>query len=80
VAVKSRQFTADKTRKGQFLRGNRRNLAEEEVMRKSSSPSPPQRGSAVPTPLPKRWAEIARQLDHPVAPQSSGSEVVEIRV
>jgi len=37
VAVKSRQFTADKTGKGQFLRGNRRNLAGEGVVRKSSS-------------------------------------------
>jgi len=38
VAVKSRQFTADKTRNGQFLRGNRRNLAGEGVVRKISSP------------------------------------------
>jgi len=34
VAVKSRQFAADKTEKGQFLRGNRRNLPEERVVRK----------------------------------------------
>jgi len=38
VAAKSRQFTADKTGKGQFLLGNRRNLAGEGVVRKSSSP------------------------------------------
>jgi len=38
VAAKSRRFTADKTGKGQFLRGNRRNLAGEVVVRKSSSP------------------------------------------
>jgi len=38
VAAKSRQFTADKTRKGQFFRGNRRNLAGEGVVKKSSSP------------------------------------------
>jgi len=38
VAAKSRQFTADKTEKGQFLRGNRRNLEGEEVVRKNSSP------------------------------------------
>jgi len=31
VAAKSGQFTADKKGKGQFLRGNRRNLAGEEV-------------------------------------------------
>jgi len=31
-------FTADKTRKDQFLRGNRRNLTGEGVVRKSSSP------------------------------------------
>jgi len=37
-AAKSGQFTADKTRKSQFLRGNRRNLAGEGVMRKISSP------------------------------------------
>jgi len=35
VAAKSRQFTADKTGKGQFYR---RNLAGEGVVRKSSSP------------------------------------------
>jgi len=35
--VKSRQFTADKTGKSQFLRGNRRNLAGEGVVRKSQS-------------------------------------------
>jgi len=34
----SRQFTADKTGKGQFFRGNRRNLAGEGVVRKSLSP------------------------------------------
>jgi len=38
VAAKSRQFTAHKTGKGQFLRGDRRNLAGEEVVRKISSP------------------------------------------
>jgi len=38
VAAKSGQFTADEAGKGQFLRGNRRNLAGEEVVRKSSSP------------------------------------------
>jgi len=38
VATKSRQFTADKTGKGQFLRGNRENLAGEGVVRKISSP------------------------------------------
>jgi len=38
VAAKSRQFTADKTGKGQFLRGNQRNLAGEGVVRKNSSP------------------------------------------
>jgi len=38
VAAKSRQFTADKTGKGQFLQGNRRNLAGEGVVRKSSTP------------------------------------------
>jgi len=31
-------FTADKTRKGQFPRGNRKNLAGEGVVRKISSP------------------------------------------
>jgi len=38
VAAKSGQFTADETGKGQFLRGNRRNLAREGVVRKISSP------------------------------------------
>jgi len=38
VAAKSRQFTAEETRKGQFLRGNRKNLAEEVVVRKILSP------------------------------------------
>jgi len=38
VAEKSEQFTADETRKGQFLRENRRNLAGEGVVRKISSP------------------------------------------
>jgi len=38
VAAKSRQFTADETGKCQFLRGNRRNLAEDGVVRKISSP------------------------------------------
>jgi len=38
MAAKSRQFTADKTGKGQFLRRNRRNLAREGVMRKILSP------------------------------------------
>jgi len=37
VAAKSGQFTADEMGKGQFLRGNRRNLAEG-VVRKISSP------------------------------------------
>jgi len=32
VAAKSGQFAADETGKGQFLRGNRRNLAGEEVV------------------------------------------------
>jgi len=36
VAAKSGQFTADKMEKGQFLRGNRRNLAVEGVVRNSS--------------------------------------------
>jgi len=36
VAAKSRQFTADKTGKGQFLRGNRRNLAGEGVVKSSN--------------------------------------------
>jgi len=44
VAAKSRQFTADKTGKGQFLQGNQKNLAEEGVVRKSS---PPQRVASV---------------------------------
>jgi len=39
VAAKSGQFTAGKTGKGQFLWGNRWNLAEERVVRKISSPS-----------------------------------------
>jgi len=38
VAAKSRQFTADRTGKGQFLRGNPRNLAGEGIVKKSSSP------------------------------------------
>jgi len=38
VVAKSGQFTADETGKGQFLRGNQRNLAGEGVVRKSSSP------------------------------------------
>jgi len=38
VAATSRQLTADKTGKGKFFRGNRRNLAGEGVVRKSSSP------------------------------------------
>jgi len=33
VATKSGQFTADETGKGKSLRGNRRNLAEEGVVR-----------------------------------------------
>jgi len=37
VAAKSGQFTTDKTGKGQFLRGNRRNLAGEWVVTKISS-------------------------------------------
>jgi len=37
MAAKSRQFTADKTGKSQFLGGNRRNLAGEGVVRKISS-------------------------------------------
>jgi len=36
VAAKSGQFTADKTGKGQFFRGNRRNLAGEGVSTKNS--------------------------------------------
>jgi len=38
MTAKSGQFTADKTGKSQFLRGNRRNLAGEGVVRKISSP------------------------------------------
>jgi len=38
VEAKQRQPTAVKTGKGQFLRGNRRNLARDGVARKSSSP------------------------------------------
>jgi len=38
VAAKSSQFTADKAGKSQFLRGNRKNLAGEGVVRKRSSP------------------------------------------
>jgi len=38
VAAKLVQFTVDETGKDQFLRGNQRNLAEEKVVRKSSSP------------------------------------------
>jgi len=38
VAAKSGQFTADEMEKGQFLRGNRRNLTGEGVVRKISSP------------------------------------------
>jgi len=38
MAAKSRQFTEDKTGKGQFFRRNQRNLAGERVVRKSSSP------------------------------------------
>jgi len=34
VAAKSGQFTSDETEKGQFLRGNRKYLAEEGVVRK----------------------------------------------
>jgi len=34
VSAKSGKFTADDTRKGQFLRGNRRNLAGKGVVRK----------------------------------------------
>jgi len=45
VAAKSRQFTAEETGKGQFLRGNRRNLAGKEFVRKISSP---QRVASVP--------------------------------
>jgi len=45
VAAKSGQFTADKAGKVQFLRGNRKNLAREGVVRKVSSP---QRVASVP--------------------------------
>jgi len=38
VVAKSGQFIADDTGKGQFLQENRRNLAEEGVVRKISSP------------------------------------------
>jgi len=38
MAAKSRQFTADKTEKGQFLQGSRRNLSGEGVVRKSLFP------------------------------------------
>jgi len=38
VAAKLGQFTADETGKGQFLRGNRRNLVGERVARKILSP------------------------------------------
>jgi len=38
VAAKSGQFTADEAGKSQFLRGNRRYLAEEGVARRISSP------------------------------------------
>jgi len=38
VAAKSRQFTADETGKGQFLRGNRRRLSGKGVVRSTSSP------------------------------------------
>jgi len=38
VAAKSRQFTADETGKGQFHRGNRRNVEGAGVVRKISSP------------------------------------------
>jgi len=38
VAAKSGQFTTDETGKGQFLRGNQRNLAEEGFVRKASLP------------------------------------------
>jgi len=38
VAAKLGQFTTDETGKGQFLRENRRNMAGEGVVRKSSSP------------------------------------------
>jgi len=36
VTVKLEQFTADKIEKGQFFRGNGRNLAKEGVVRKIS--------------------------------------------
>jgi len=38
MALKSGQFTTDETEKGRFLRGNRRNLAGEGVVRKFLSP------------------------------------------
>jgi len=38
VAAMSGKFTADETEKGQFLRGDQRNLAGEGVVRKNSSP------------------------------------------
>jgi len=38
VVAKSGQFTADKSGKGKFLRGNQRNLAGEGVVSKISSP------------------------------------------
>jgi len=38
VAPKSGQFTADEMGKGQFLRENRKNLVEEGVVKKFSSP------------------------------------------
>jgi len=37
VAAKSRQFTANKSVKDQFLQGNRKNMVGEGVVRKSSS-------------------------------------------
>jgi len=38
VAAKAGKFIAGETRKGQFLQGNRRNLPEERLERKISSP------------------------------------------
>jgi len=38
MSAKSGQFTADKTKKGQFLRGSQRNLAGQKVEKKISSP------------------------------------------
>jgi len=38
VLAKSGQFTADETEKDQFLRGNRRNLVQEEIVRNILSP------------------------------------------